>query len=26
MVEKEECYFIKNVGGVDEDFPSITPI
>ncbi len=25
MAEKE-CYFVKNVGGVVEDFPSITPI
>jgi hypothetical protein len=24
MVEKE-CYFVKNVGGVDVNFPSITP-
>jgi len=26
MVEEDNCYFVENVGGVDEDTPSIMPI
>jgi len=25
MVEEEECCFVENVGGIDEDPPSIAP-
>jgi len=25
MVKKEKCYFIENVGGIDEDIPSLAP-
>jgi hypothetical protein len=24
MIEKEECYFVENVGIIDEDIPSTT--